>query len=122
MILPEVIGFKMIKNLPKHATATDLVLLCTKMLREKGVVDKFVEFFGPGVATLSLADRATISNMAPEYGATVGLFPVDNRTLQYLKQTGRKPEDIEIIKQYLLKNSMFRFFEHDVDLTYTSVI
>lgn len=71
-------------KLPKHSTATDLVLLCTKMLREKGVVDKFVEFFGPGVASLTLADRATISNMAPEYGATIGLFPVDDRTIQYL--------------------------------------
>lgn len=77
MVLPEVIGFKLTGELPKTATATDLVLLCTKMLREKGVVDKFVEFFGPGVQTLSLADRATISNMAPEYGATIGLFPVD---------------------------------------------
>lgn len=84
MVLPQVIGFKMIGKLPKHSTATDLVLLCTKMLREKGVVDKFVEFFGPGVASLTLADRATISNMAPEYGATIGLFPVDNRTIQYL--------------------------------------
>lgn len=89
MVLPEVIGFKLTGELPKTVTATDLVLLCTKMLREKGVVDKFVEFFGPGVHTLSLADRATISNMAPEYGATIGLFPVDHRTLEYLVQTGR---------------------------------
>jgi len=89
MVLPEVIGFKLTGELPKTSTATDLVLLCTKMLREKGVVDKFVEFFGPGVQTLSLADRATISNMAPEYGATIGLFPVDQRTLDYLAQTGR---------------------------------
>lgn len=91
MVLPEVIGFKLTGLLPKHATATDLVLLCTKMLREKGVVDKFVEFFGPGVQSLTLADRATISNMAPEYGATIGLFPVDQRTLDYLAQTGREP-------------------------------
>jgi len=91
MVLPEVIGFKLTGELQKHATATDLVLLCTKMLREKGVVDKFVEFFGPGVQALSLADRATISNMAPEYGATIGLFPVDQRTLDYLVQTGRSP-------------------------------
>jgi aconitate hydratase len=89
MVLPEVIGFKLTGKLPKTVTATDLVLLCTKMLREKGVVDKFVEFFGPGIHTLSLADRATISNMAPEYGATIGLFPVDYRTLEYLVQTGR---------------------------------
>ena len=89
MVLPEVIGFKLTGELQKTATATDLVLLCTNMLRKKGVVDKFVEFFGPGVSTLSLADRATISNMAPEYGATIGLFPVDNTTLDYLLQTGR---------------------------------
>jgi len=89
MVLPEVIGFKLTGELQKTATATDLVLLCTKMLRKKGVVDKFVEFFGPGVSTLSLADRATISNMAPEYGATIGIFPVDNTTLDYLLQTGR---------------------------------
>jgi aconitate hydratase len=89
MVLPEVIGFKLTGELKKHATATDLVLLCTKMLRKKGVVDKFVEFYGPGVKSLSLADRATISNMAPEYGATIGLFPVDEITLRYLRQTGR---------------------------------
>ena len=89
MVLPEVIGFKLTGSLSPQATATDLVLLCTKMLREKGVVDKFVEFYGPGVESLTLADRATISNMAPEYGATVGLFPVDQRSLFYLQQTGR---------------------------------
>ena len=89
MVLPEVIGFKLTGKLSPQATATDLVLLCTRMLREKGVVDKFVEFYGPGVKHLTLADRATISNMAPEYGATVGLFPVDERTLFYLQQTGR---------------------------------
>lgn len=77
MVLPEVIGFKFTGQLSEQATATDLVLMCTQMLREKGVVDKFVEFFGPGVKSLSLTDRATISNMAPEYGATLGLFPVD---------------------------------------------
>lgn len=77
MVLPEVIGFKLTGKLSEQATATDLVLLCTQMLRKKGVVDKFVEFFGPGVKSLSLADRATVSNMAPEYGATVGYFAVD---------------------------------------------
>lgn len=89
MVLPEVIGFKLTGELKKGSTATDLVLLCTKMLRKKGVVDKFVEFYGSGVKNLSLADRATISNMAPEYGATIGLFPVDEKTLDYLRQTGR---------------------------------
>ena len=89
MVLPEVIGFKFTGQLKKTVTATDLVLLCTKMLRKKGVVDKFVEFYGPGVKSLTLADRATISNMAPEYGATIGLFPVDEISLSYLRQTGR---------------------------------
>ena len=97
MVLPEVIGFKLTGKLSPQATATDLVLLCTRMLREKGVVDKFVEFYGPGVKHLTLADRATISNMAPEYGATVGLFPVDERTLFYLQQTGRSAQHISII-------------------------
>ncbi len=110
MVLPEVIGFKLTGQLPKHATATDLVLLCTKMLRQKGVVDKFVEFFGPGVKSLSLADRATISNMAPEYGATIGLFPVDERTLEYLEQTGRTPQKIALIKEYLTRQGLFRNF------------
>ena len=89
MVLPEVIGFKLTGELHKTVTATDLVLLCTQMLRKKGVVDKFVEFYGPGVKSLTLSDRATISNMAPEYGATIGLFPVDDVTLEYLRKTGR---------------------------------
>lgn len=89
MVLPEVVGFKLVGQLPKTSTATDLVLLCTKLLRKRGVVDKFVEFFGPGVSSLTLADRATVSNMAPEYGATIGYFPVDEKTLEYLRQTGR---------------------------------
>lgn len=122
MVLPEVIGFKLTGELPKHSTATDLVLLCTKMLRQKGVVDKFVEFFGPGVKTLSLADRATISNMAPEYGATIGLFPVDERTLDYLAQTGRSPQKIALVKEYLTRQGLFRNYETDPDLTYTSVL
>ena len=84
MVLPEVIGFKLTGRLPEQANATDLVLLCTQLLRKQGVVDKFVEFFGPGVKSLTLADRATISNMAPEYGATIGYFPVDERTIRYL--------------------------------------
>jgi len=101
MVLPEVIGFKMTGELPKTVTATDLVLLCTQMLRKKGVVDKFVEFYGPGVKYLTVSDRATISNMAPEYGATIGLFPMDELSLDYLRQTGRSAERVEIISQYL---------------------
>src|SRR5215467_3499636 len=88
MLLPEVVGFKLKGRLPEGSTATDLVLTVTQMLRKKGVVGKFVEFYGPGVAALSLADRATIGNMAPEYGANIGFFPVDNETLAYLRQTG----------------------------------
>ena len=89
MLIPQVVGFRLSGKLSKTATATDLVLTVTQMLRKKGVVGKFVEFFGPGISTLSLADRATIANMAPEYGATCGLFPIDSVTMDYLKLTGR---------------------------------
>lgn len=85
MVLPQVVGFKLTGKLSYSATATDLVLTCTQMLRKRGVVSKFVEFFGSGIQNLSLADRATVSNMAPEYGATIGFFPVDEQTLVYLK-------------------------------------
>src|SRR5204862_870537 len=85
MLIPQVIGFRLSGKLTEGATATDLVLTITQMLRAKGVVGKFVEFFGPGVSTLPLADRATIGNMAPEYGATIGIFPVDQETLRYLE-------------------------------------
>ena len=95
MLIPRVVGFKMTGSLPEGSTATDLVLTVTQMLRAKGVVGKFVEFYGPGIASLSLADRATLANMAPEYGATCGIFPVDAETLRYLRFTGRS-EDQEI--------------------------
>ena len=122
MVLPEVIGFKLTGELKKGSTATDLVLLCTKMLRKKGVVDKFVEFYGSGVKNLSLADRATISNMAPEYGATIGLFPVDEKTLDYLRQTGRTEEKINLVRTYLTAQGLFRDFEKDADLKYSSIL
>eukprot|EP00178_Gracilaria_changii_P027448 TRINITY_DN8783_c0_g1_i1.p1 TRINITY_DN8783_c0_g1~~TRINITY_DN8783_c0_g1_i1.p1 ORF type:complete len:200 (-),score=19.03 TRINITY_DN8783_c0_g1_i1:1476-2075(-) len=122
MVLPEVIGFKMTGELPKTATATDLVLLCTQMLRKKGVVDKFVEFYGPGVKSLTVADRATISNMAPEYGATIGLFPMDEASLEYLKQTGRSNEKVEVISQYLKAVELFKQYDKDPDLEYSSVL
>jgi aconitate hydratase len=122
MVLPEVIGFKLTGELKKGSTATDLVLLCTKMLRKKGVVDKFVEFYGSGVKNLSLADRATISNMAPEYGATIGLFPVDEKTLDYLRQTGRTEEKINLVRTYLTAQGLFRDFEKDADLQYSSIL
>ena len=88
MLMPEVIGFRIVGKLPAGATATDLVLTVTQMLRKHGVVGKFVEFFGPGVSNMSLPDRATIGNMAPEYGATMGFFPVDDETLAYYRRTG----------------------------------
>jgi aconitate hydratase len=107
MLLPEVIGFKMTGKLKEGVTATDLVLLVTNMLRKKGVVNKFVEFFGPGLHYLTLADRATIANMAPEYGATCGFFPVDSVTLDYLKLSGRKNDRIALVEKYSKAQGMF---------------
>ena len=100
MLIPEVIGFKFTNKLPEGTTATDLVLTVVKMLRDKGVVGKFVEFYGEGLKNLTLADRATISNMAPEYGATCGFFPIDEETLKYLSFSGRDEHTIEIVKEY----------------------
>ena len=107
MLLPHVVGFRLEGELPTGTTATDLVLTVVQMLRAHGVVGKFVEFYGPGLSKLSLADRATIANMAPEYGATVGLFPVDEETLTYLRQTGRKPAVVERVKAYTEAQGMF---------------
>ena len=107
MVLPQVVGFKLTGQLPKHVTATDLVLTCTQMLRKRGVVGKFVEYFGPGVKTLTLADRATISNMSPEYGATMGYFPVDEQTLQYLRLTGSDDQTVKTIENYLRQQNLF---------------
>src|SRR4029077_7454787 len=89
-------------------TATDLVLTVTQILRKQGVVDKFVEFYGPGVSRMSLADRATISNMAPEYGATIGFFPVDAETLNYLRATGRTKDEVELVERYCKEQGLFR--------------
>lgn len=118
--IPEVIGVRMVGKLPAGATATDLALYMTKILREKGVVSKFVEYFGEGVSNLPLADRATVANMAPEYGATCGYFPVDEETLAYLKLTGRSDEHIELVKTYLKENGMF--YEGKEEPIYTEVI
>ncbi len=107
MLLPQVVGFKLSGKMPEGATATDLVLTVTQMLRKKGVVGKFVEFHGPGVSALSLADRATISNMAPEYGATIGFFPVDSVTLDYLRLTNREPALLNLIEAYSKAQCMF---------------
>ncbi len=108
MLIPEVVGFKLTGALPEGTTATDLVLTVTQMLRKKGVVGKFVEFFGPGVGKLPLADRATIANMAPEYGATCGFFPIDEVTLDYLRLTGRAPERIALVEAYAKAQGMWR--------------
>ncbi|KAH8241239.1 hypothetical protein KR032_004538, partial [Drosophila birchii] len=108
MLLPEVIGYKLVGKLSPLVTSTDLVLTITKHLRQLGVVGKFVEFYGPGVAELSIADRATISNMCPEYGATVGYFPIDENTLGYMKQTNRSEKKIDIIRQYLKATQQLR--------------
>jgi len=108
LLIPEVVGFRLTGELPEGATATDAVLTAVEMLRKKGVVGKFVEFYGPGVAGLALADRATIANMAPEYGATVGFFPVDDRTLDYLRLSGRPEEDISLVEAYCKAQGLFR--------------
>ncbi|HEX5525714.1 MAG TPA: aconitate hydratase [Solirubrobacterales bacterium] len=107
MLLPQVVGFKLSGELPEGATATDLVLTVTEMLRERGVVSKFVEFFGPGLPTLGLADRATLGNMSPEFGSTCAIFPVDAETLRYLDLTGRSTETIELVDAYAREQGMF---------------
>jgi aconitate hydratase len=111
MLIPQVVGFRLTGELPEASTATDLVLTVTQMLRELGVVGKFVEFFGDGLARLPLADRATIGNMAPEYGATCGIFPVDAETLRYLEFTGRPAERVELVEAYCREQGLF----HDDD-------
>lgn len=119
MILPEVIGFKLAGKLEGNITATDLVLTVTQMLRAKGVVGKFVEFFGSGLDNLSLADRATISNMAPEYGATCGFFPIDGETINYLKFSGRDPHRVQIVEDYAKAQKLWR---NDKVPVYTDVL
>ncbi len=107
MLVPQVVGFKLTGKLKEGTTATDLVLTVTEMLRKLGVVGKFVEFYGPGIAELPLADRATIANMAPEYGATCGIFPVDAETLKYLTLTGRSEEQIALVESYYREQGLF---------------
>ena len=106
-LTPEVIGVHMLGKLREGVTATDLTLRATQMLREEKVVGKFVEFYGEGAANLTLADRATIANMAPEYGATMGYFPVDEKTLDYLRMTGRSEERLDLIRDYFEAQKMF---------------
>ncbi len=109
LVTPDVIGFKLFGKLSEGVTATDLTLTVTHMLREKGVVEKFVEFYGPGLNSMALPDRATIANMAPEYGATIGFFPVDEETLRYLRLTGRPAELIERVERYCKEQNLFRY-------------
>lgn len=111
MVLPKVVGFKLSGSLPAHATATDLVLTCTAMLRKRGVVGQFVEFFGDGCQNLSLTDRATIANMSPEYGATMGFFPVDDKTIDYLRMTGAEESRVAMIETYLRSNGLYRVYD-----------
>ncbi len=120
MLLPEVVGFRLTNRLPEGATATDLVLRVTEMLRQHGVVGKFVEFFGPGLADMPLANRATIANMAPEYGATIGFFPVDDRTLDYMRLTNRDETLVDTVEAYCKAQGLWRDDARDV--TYTEVL
>ncbi|TYI90695.1 hypothetical protein E1A91_D03G139300v1 [Gossypium mustelinum] len=123
MVLPGVVGFKLLGKLRDGVTATDLVLTVTQMLRKHGVVGKFVEFYGEGMGKLSLADRATIANMSPDYGATMGFFPVDHLTLQYLQLTGRSDETIAMIESYLRTNKMFvDYNEPQIEKVYSSYL
>jgi aconitate hydratase len=123
MVLPQVVGFKLTGELPKHVTATDLVLTCTAMLRKRGVVGQFVEFFGPGCQKLSLTDRATVANMSPEYGATMGFFPVDDVTIEYLKMTGADESRIELISKYFKAAGLYRTYsESEADPIYSGAI
>ena len=121
MLMPEVVGMKLQGKLSPGATATDLVLRVTEILRKEGVVNKFVEFFGEGVSRMSLADRATIANMAPEYGATMGFFPVDDETLVYMRRTGRTADEIELVERYCKEQGLFRT-DGSPDLNYTKVL
>ncbi|AKG37401.1 aconitate hydratase AcnA [Paenibacillus durus] len=128
-VTPDVIGFKLTGSLVEGATATDLALTVTQLLRKKGVVGKFVEFYGPGLANISLADRATVANMAPEYGATIGFFPVDDETLSYLRSTGRPDELVDLVETYYKAQGMFRtagtpdpVFSDTIELDLASVV
>lgn len=123
MVVPKVVGYKITGKLNPIATSTDVVLTITKHLRQVGVVGKFVEFFGPGVASLSIADRATISNMCPEYGATVGFFPVDDMSIMYLRQSGRDEGKIDCIQAYLKANKLYRDYTNpEQDPSFTEIV
>ena len=108
MLIPPVVGYRLRGQLPEGATATDLVLTITEALRKKGVVGTFVEFYGPGLAHLTIADRVTLGNMCPEYGATVAIFPIDDMTLDYLRLTGRDPSQVALVEAYAKAQGLFR--------------
>ena len=112
MLIPAVVGYRLTGRLPEGATATDLVLTITEALRKKGVVGKFVEFYGPGLAHLTIADRVTLGNMCPEYGATVAIFPIDDMTLDYLRLTGRDAAQVALVEAYAQAQGLFRTDEH----------
>ena len=120
MLIPQVVGFKLTGKLAEGATATDLVLTVVEMLRKKGVVGKFVEFYGDGLSELPLADRATIANMAPEYGATCGIFPIDGETLAYLRLSGRSDEQVALVEAYAKEQGMFR--EEGAEAVYSGTL
>jgi len=111
MVLPKVVGFRLVGAVNPLTTATDIVLTITQLLRKRGVVGQFVEFFGPGCASLTLADRATIANMAPEYGATMGYFPIDEQTIDFLKMTGRDPTNVAFTEAYLKAQGLYRVYD-----------
>mgnify|MGYP006217797777 FL=1 len=126
MLIPEVIGFNLSNKMPEGTTATDLVLTVVKMLRDKGVVGKFVEFYGDGLKNLTLADRATIANMAPEYGATCGFFPIDDETLKYLKFSGRDEKTLKIVENYAKEQGLWTSndieFSDTISLDMSSIV
>ncbi len=122
MLIPEVVGFKLTGKLPEGSTATDLVLRVTQMLREFGVVNKFVEFFGPGMVDMPVANRATLANMAPEYGATCGYFPIDEQTLAYLRLTGRDEKLVQTVEQYARATGFWRDAQSEAKISYSAVL
>lgn len=122
MLIPEVVGFRLSGQLHEGVTATDLVLTVTQMLRKRGVVGKFVEFYGPGLSSMSLADRATIANMAPEYGATCGFFPIDGETLRYLKLSGREQETLDLVESYAKETGMWRTEEDEKSMVFAETL
>lgn len=122
MLAPDVIGFELSGELPPGTTATDLVLTVTQILRKEGVVDKFVEFFGPALATMNVADRAVVANMSPEYGATMGFFPIDEQTLAFLRETGRTEQEVQLVERYTKEQHLFRSLTGGVQPHYTKTL